>query len=182
MTSLYLQQYWFIVNWSLQNKLQWKLNQNSNIFIQENVLEKDSCEMTAILSTGRWVQMSCVWCICVLKQLGWICCLERTMPDRKHITHYWHLGTWEISFVILKDVFHSIMVIKNHWYQWKLGRKTHVELFLVLCQVITFEHFKFGWNWYDEDSRAHYFYHTVLICLYTNMVVISIHPKSFISF
>ena len=34
----------------LRNKLQWNLNLNSNIFIQENAFESNVCEMTAILS------------------------------------------------------------------------------------------------------------------------------------
>ena len=34
--SHYLNQYWNIVNWTLENKLQWNLNKNSYIFIQEN--------------------------------------------------------------------------------------------------------------------------------------------------
>ena len=37
------------------NKFQWKLNQNFNIFIQENAFENIVCEMAAILSRGRWV-------------------------------------------------------------------------------------------------------------------------------
>ena len=34
------------------NNFQWKLNRNSNIFIQENAFENDVCEMAAILSSG----------------------------------------------------------------------------------------------------------------------------------
>ena len=43
--SHYLNQCWNIVNWTLRNKLQWKFNRNSNIFIQENALEIVVCEM-----------------------------------------------------------------------------------------------------------------------------------------
>ena len=55
-TSHYLNQCWFIVNWTLRNKFQWKLNQDSNIFIQENAFEIAICEMTAILFWVRWVK------------------------------------------------------------------------------------------------------------------------------
>ena len=37
--SHFLNQCWFIVNWALGNKLQWKFNQNTNIFIRENASE-----------------------------------------------------------------------------------------------------------------------------------------------
>ena len=39
-TSHYLNQCWNSVNWTLGNKLQWNLNQNVYIFIQENAFEK----------------------------------------------------------------------------------------------------------------------------------------------
>ena len=47
-TSHYLNQCWNIVNWTLRNKLQWNLNPNSYIFIQENAFENSVCEMAAI--------------------------------------------------------------------------------------------------------------------------------------
>ena len=37
--SHYLNQRWNIVNWTLRNKLQWNLNRNLYIFIQENTFE-----------------------------------------------------------------------------------------------------------------------------------------------
>ena len=49
----YLDQCWDIVNWTLRNKLQWNLNRNSHIFIQENAFENVVCEMAAILSRPR---------------------------------------------------------------------------------------------------------------------------------
>ena len=41
--------------WTLRNKLQWKFNRNSNIFIQENALENVVCEMASILSRPQCV-------------------------------------------------------------------------------------------------------------------------------
>ena len=55
--SHYLNQCWLIVNWTLRNKLQWNLNQNTKLFIYENAFENAVCEMAAILSRGRWVKM-----------------------------------------------------------------------------------------------------------------------------
>ena len=47
-TSHYLNQCWNIINWTHRNKLQWKLNRNSYIFIQENVFENVVWIMPAI--------------------------------------------------------------------------------------------------------------------------------------
>ena len=47
-------QCWDIVNWTPRNKLQWNFNQNTKLFIHENVV----CEMAAIFSRGRWVELS----------------------------------------------------------------------------------------------------------------------------
>ena len=58
MSSHYLTQCWNIVNWTLRNKIQWKLNRNSYIFIQENTFEKVVCKMMAILSQPHCVQDS----------------------------------------------------------------------------------------------------------------------------
>ena len=54
--SHYLNHSWVVVNWSLMNKLQWKLNRNYNIRIQENAFECVVYEMAAILSRGSWVK------------------------------------------------------------------------------------------------------------------------------
>ena len=45
MPSHYLNQCWIIVNWTLANIFQWKLNQNTAIFIVENAHENVVCEM-----------------------------------------------------------------------------------------------------------------------------------------
>ena len=56
--SHYLNQCWIIVNWTLRNKLQWNLNRNSNIFIQENAFESVVCETAAILSRPQCVKLN----------------------------------------------------------------------------------------------------------------------------
>ena len=53
--SHYLNQYWNIVNWILGNRIQWNLNRNSYIFIQENAFENVVWKMVAILSRLRCV-------------------------------------------------------------------------------------------------------------------------------
>ena len=51
--SHYLYQWCLIINW---NKLQWNLNQNTQIFIQENAFENVVCIMAAILFRAQWVK------------------------------------------------------------------------------------------------------------------------------
>ena len=48
---------WLIVNWTLKNKPQWNWNQNTKLFIHKNAFEKIVCEMAAILSRRRWVNV-----------------------------------------------------------------------------------------------------------------------------
>ena len=55
--SHYLNQCWVIVSWTLRNKLQWNFNRNTKLFIYENVSENIICEMAAIFSRGRWVNI-----------------------------------------------------------------------------------------------------------------------------
>ena len=58
MPSHYLNQCCVIVNWTLNNILQWNFNQNKNIFFHKNTSETIVCEMAAILfggGGGRWV-------------------------------------------------------------------------------------------------------------------------------
>ena len=52
----YLNQCWNIVSWTFGNKLQWNLNQNSYIFIQENAFENVVWKMAAILSRLQCVK------------------------------------------------------------------------------------------------------------------------------
>ena len=55
--SHYLNQCWNIVNWTPGNKLQWNLNRNLYIFIQENTYENGVYEMVSILSQPQWVNI-----------------------------------------------------------------------------------------------------------------------------
>ena len=55
MPSHYLNQCWNIVNFNLRNKLQWNINRNSYIFIQENAFENVVCKISAIMSQPQCV-------------------------------------------------------------------------------------------------------------------------------
>ena len=48
--SHYLNQYWYIANLALRNKLQWNFNRNSYIFFKENTFQNDVWAMVKILS------------------------------------------------------------------------------------------------------------------------------------
>ena len=48
---------WNTVNWTLSNKLQWNLNRNSHIFIQENAFENVVCEIASMLSRSQCVKV-----------------------------------------------------------------------------------------------------------------------------
>ena len=52
--SHYLNQCWFVVNRTSENKLQWNLNWQSISFIQENAFEIVACQNGGHLSKGRW--------------------------------------------------------------------------------------------------------------------------------
>ena len=99
MTSHYLIQCWFIANWTLRNKFQWKLNRNFNISIQENVFENVDCKMAAIMSKGWWVKL---W------------------------SHYL-LGLWlfTCSSGQISSHFHDINTWKPSLHYWPFVRRIH---------------------------------------------------------
>ena len=55
--SHHLNQCWVFVNWTLGDKRLWNFNQKSCIFIKKNAFGNVNCEMVAILSGGRWVNI-----------------------------------------------------------------------------------------------------------------------------
>ena len=57
--SHYLNKCWNIVNSTLRNKLQWNINRNWCIFIQENAFENVVWKMAAILSQPQCVKTLC---------------------------------------------------------------------------------------------------------------------------
>ena len=59
--SHYLNQCWIVVNWTLKNIFQWKSNQNTTIFIEENARQNVVCEMASILSRPQCVNIFWLW-------------------------------------------------------------------------------------------------------------------------
>ena len=53
--SHYLNQCWRIDNWILRNKIQWNLNQNTKIYIEENAFEIMGGKMAAMLCRSQCV-------------------------------------------------------------------------------------------------------------------------------
>ena len=89
--SYYLNQCWLIVNWLLTNKLQWNLNQNINLFVDENAYENIFCEMKAILSRGRWVKD--LWIL--IAEGTYLSPLVATCKSNWiHLAKWRHLATW----------------------------------------------------------------------------------------
>ena len=62
MPSHYLNQCWDIVNWIFRNKLQWNINRNQYIFIQENASENVVYSMVSISSRPQWVNQTLYKC------------------------------------------------------------------------------------------------------------------------
>ena len=75
-----LKQWWYIVFWTLGNKLQGNFNRNSNIFIQENAFENVVWKMAATLS---WPQ--CVNVVNVRHWYNWQ--KAKLLSPWKHITY-----------------------------------------------------------------------------------------------
>ena len=63
--TMHLSQCWIIFNLTLRNKIQWNIDYNSYIFIQQNVFKYVICEMSAILSP-------CIDLIPVFYQTNWL--------------------------------------------------------------------------------------------------------------
>ena len=76
---------WVIVNWTLRNKLQWNLNQNTKLFIHENAFE--IVKMAAMLSRGRWVKTAKLPSATTIKGNVVWCCRMRWAAPGYMFTH-----------------------------------------------------------------------------------------------
>ena len=85
--AIYQNQCWNIVNLTLGNKLQWNLNRNWYIFIQENAFENIVCVTAAILSRPQCV-----------KDLEYVGASPVTSPKK------WPTNSWQISSAIMDGV------------------------------------------------------------------------------
>ena len=59
--QIYLNKCWIVVNKPLRNKLQWNLNPNSTIFIQENIFKNVICKATTFFSWPQYIEMLCLY-------------------------------------------------------------------------------------------------------------------------
>ena len=71
--SHYLNQCWVIVNWTVRNKLQWKLNGILSFSFKKMHLKMSSARMAAILSRGRWVNIWQAICLSLLRAVQGDC-------------------------------------------------------------------------------------------------------------
>ena len=88
--SHYLNQCWNIVNWTLRNKLQWNLNRNSIIFIQENAFENVVWKMAAILTRPQCVKRT-------NNGLTWSILWQCNEPRHQQTWHESHLPQYFVS-------------------------------------------------------------------------------------
>ena len=115
--SHYLNQCWNIVNWTPRNKLQWNVNRNSNIFIQENPFENGVWKMAAILSRPQcvkrndnydmweislkmihkdiyWVSTECHCVIHIQERYSWYLSCKFSMFTHTHSWYMRELMSW----------------------------------------------------------------------------------------
>ena len=97
MPSHYLNQCWNIVDWTARNKLQWNVNRNSQISIQENPFENVVWKMAAILSRPQSVNSmrpgtstKCQWPLWTLFQVvTWHRAGTKPQLNKCHIIVNW---------------------------------------------------------------------------------------------
>ena len=103
----YLNQCWLIVNYTLRNKLQWNLHQNSKFFNEVNAFENVVCNFPAKFSMGRWVGVQMTAMTGSLRHLSLI---DTRGPFYQHgltlilawIGNYIHYKVWdEITYPFL---------------------------------------------------------------------------------
>ena len=130
--SHYLDQCWIIVNWTLGNRLQWNLNWNSSIFIQENTFESVVCEMAAILSRPQCVNpfrseqngqcftddnFNCIFMngTFLWKQLTWLPCSQyHKYVSTEYIMYSAHTTNYIIRY---RDALSTLMLFVEFIFQ-----------------------------------------------------------------
>ena len=104
-------QCWFINNWTLRNKFQWRLNRNSGALIQENVFKTAVCEMADILSRGDELR----FVYSAHQPISPHCCLCNRLFLRHRLSLQWrHNGRDCVSnpqpYIVYSTVIMSAMV------------------------------------------------------------------------
>ena len=130
-------QCWNIVNLTLRNKLQWNLNRNSSILIQENTYESVVFETAAILSRPQCVKDRTYWIVCIytchieIWGITWFCVWPYCIYNVNAASWEYHAQTWielsslarwySIVYTIPNrciNVKRSINVSSGGMYQW----------------------------------------------------------------
>ena len=116
--SHYLNQCWDIVNWTLRNKLQWTLNRNSNLFIQENHLKVSSAKWRPFCVGLN--ELKAYWTIChhwVRSRKG-----DNPLPDPVLTTMYGtilvSLGLIELSHLPLDKMAAISLTTFSNAFSW----------------------------------------------------------------
>ena len=156
MQSHCLNQCWNIVNWTLTNKLQWNLNQNSCIFIQENAFENVVWTIVAILTRLDVSIIHCYLCFAqsnhhnafhfLMIRHRTICLLNTVSVCTGSIT--WHMESWSFLFhwqltklktTYLAPTWNVLnMTWGNTWYYRNVAHFKSSHLGPILLQRVNF--------------------------------------------
>ena len=112
--SHYLNQCWFIVNWTLGTKLKWSFNKNTKLFFNENASENIVCEMAVILSRGRWVNEV------IVSNFLW---LSQSTILSMHSLFIWHYSKWPIPLISCG----TPEYLHHHWSMNVIFMMQHLE-------------------------------------------------------
>ena len=121
-------QCWYIVEWTIRNKLQWNLSQNTLIFIEENAFKSVDCKMSPWLCWMKVVRISSSFkltiyirhCLCFNK---YICAIYHKNKNEKVIGRklpslielevvIWHFLMLSVTKIRENDVI-SVLVIQG---------------------------------------------------------------------
>ena len=154
-------QCWNVVKWTLRNKLQWNLNRNTHIFIQENALENIVWKMAAILSWSQCVKgCSHIDVLPILKWTSPTTTQDRSMGQcKKEVTPL--LTHW--GYVSVALTHRDKIVLSSHIYQnwWaveieRTGSSCHNKAQFHQCHddVIKWRHFPRYWPFVRGIHRS----------------------------
>ena len=114
-------------------RLQWNYNQNTKFFIHENASEKIVCEMEAILSRGRWlnifiegcdismfilviIRIGCSHSICDFHSLKNLCCHKMAVALHMIFSNAF-LGKNEVDTFMLNSLKFVQVRVCQHWFK-----------------------------------------------------------------
>ena len=116
--SHYLNQCWFIVNWTHRNELQWNFNRNTNIFIDKDTCEY-VCEILSISSQPQYVNGEGLWLFNVQLITVLPFCFVSWLPG--NVTSHYFSGsaviTW-FSPIKFSDSKKNSLLYDNQQWGW----------------------------------------------------------------